>query len=53
MDARTIATYDRMAEEYDAETAGFWDAFPSAVFDRFVASWPRTRDYLNFVALKR
>lgn len=38
MDPQTIETYDRMAEEYDKETADFWEKFPREVFDKFSES---------------
>ena len=37
MDRKTIATYDRLAEEYDAETADFWDRFPRTIIDKFIS----------------
>ncbi|MEN9912827.1 MAG: hypothetical protein RLY66_235 [Candidatus Parcubacteria bacterium] len=36
MDQQTIDTYDKMAEEYDAETTDFWKLFPSKIIDAFV-----------------
>jgi ubiquinone/menaquinone biosynthesis C-methylase UbiE len=38
MDAKTIETYNRMAKEYDAETADFWEKFPRTVFDAFASA---------------
>lgn len=35
MDKVTIDTYNRTAQEYDAETAGFWDLFPRTIIDIF------------------
>lgn len=35
MDVKTIDTYNQMAGEYDAETAGFWNLFPRTVLDTF------------------
>jgi ubiquinone/menaquinone biosynthesis C-methylase UbiE len=35
MDARTIATYNQMAREYDEETTDFWEEFPPTVIDTF------------------
>ncbi len=37
MDRKTIAAYDRLAEEYDAETADFWDRFPRTIIDKFIS----------------
>lgn len=37
MDPATIDTYNRMAAEYDAETANFWDIFPRTVIDTFAS----------------
>jgi SAM-dependent methyltransferase len=36
MDKLTIDTYNRLAQEYDDETADFWDRFPRSVFDEFI-----------------
>lgn len=36
MDIRTINTYNKMAKEYDEETADFWDRFPRNILDTFV-----------------
>lgn len=38
MDKQTIDTYNRMAQEYDAETADFWERFPHTFLDQFVAA---------------
>lgn len=35
MDAKTIATYDSMAKEYDDETADFWNQFPVGFIETF------------------
>lgn len=35
MDRKTIATYNKLAKEYDEETADFWDKFPQDPFDEF------------------
>jgi len=35
MDKVTIDTYNRTAEAYDAETAGFWELFPHTIIDTF------------------
>src|SRR3989344_3337954 len=35
MDPKTIATYNKLAKEYDEETADFWDKFPQDSFDEF------------------
>mgnify|MGYP001601651957 CR=1 FL=1 len=37
MDQKTIDTYNKLAEEYDTETADFWDSFPHTFIDRFIA----------------
>ncbi len=34
-DQQTIDTYNKMATEYDEETAEFWHIFPHTFFDRF------------------
>ncbi|MFH2063042.1 MAG: class I SAM-dependent methyltransferase [bacterium] len=36
MDAQTITTYDRWAEDYDRKTVEFWENFPRGFVDRFV-----------------
>ncbi len=36
MDTQTIKTYDKMAKEYDDETADFWQRFPRTFFDKFI-----------------
>jgi len=36
MDEKTINTYNELAEEYDKETADFWDRFPPTIFNKFV-----------------
>jgi ubiquinone/menaquinone biosynthesis C-methylase UbiE len=36
MDKITIDTYNKMSEEYDKETADFWDRFPEEVFKYFI-----------------
>lgn len=36
MDQLTIDTYNQLAQEYDQETAIFWDRFPRTFFDRFI-----------------
>ena len=40
MDEKTIAAYNQLALKYDEETEDFWGRFP------------RTRNYLNFIAKK-
>ncbi|MDO8470718.1 MAG: class I SAM-dependent methyltransferase [bacterium] len=35
MDERTIETYNKMAGEYDAEVADFWERFPRTFVDAF------------------
>jgi len=35
MDNTTIQTYNLMAQEYDDETADFWDRFPRTFFEKF------------------
>lgn len=35
MDIKTINTYNKMAREYDEETADFWDRFPRSILDSF------------------
>lgn len=35
MDPRTIETYNLLADDYDAETAEFWAAFPHTFLDAF------------------
>jgi ubiquinone/menaquinone biosynthesis C-methylase UbiE len=35
MDEKTIQTYNLMAKEYDEETSGFWQDFPSQIIDQF------------------
>ncbi|MEK7527180.1 MAG: class I SAM-dependent methyltransferase [Patescibacteria group bacterium] len=37
MDKITIDTYDKMAVEYDRETANFWKRFPSTFLEKFKA----------------
>lgn len=36
MDRQTIDTYDELAEEYDRETADFWERFPRGIIDKFI-----------------
>ena len=36
MDARTIATYDAVADVYDERTKIFWDIFPKTFLEEFV-----------------
>ena len=36
MDKKTIATYNELAEDYDKETADFWERFPPTIFDNFI-----------------
>lgn len=36
MDKQTIDAYNRMAKEYDDETADFWNRFPRTFLDEFV-----------------
>lgn len=38
MDATTIETYNRLAREYDTETADFWNLFPRTIIDTFANS---------------
>jgi SAM-dependent methyltransferase len=38
MDKQTIKTYDKLAEEYDAETINFWERFPDTIISTFAAS---------------
>lgn len=35
MDQKTIDTYNKLAQEYDAETVDFWERFPRTVIDEF------------------
>ncbi len=35
MDSKTIITYNKLAKEYDEETADFWDKFPRDSFNEF------------------
>lgn len=35
MDAKTIATYNNLAHEYDAETSDFWHRFPRTIIEKF------------------
>jgi ubiquinone/menaquinone biosynthesis C-methylase UbiE len=35
MDQQTIATYNKLATEYDNETTDFWERFPKTFFDEF------------------
>ena len=37
MDKVTIDTYNRTAQEYDTETASFWDLFPRTIIDTFAS----------------
>ncbi|HUY05221.1 MAG TPA: class I SAM-dependent methyltransferase [Candidatus Paceibacterota bacterium] len=37
MDNKTIATYNRLAQGYDDETADFWEKFPRTFLDQFVS----------------
>lgn len=36
MDKQTIDTYNKLAKEYDKETAGFWEEFPRTFLDEFI-----------------
>ncbi len=36
MDKKTINTYNKLAQEYDDETKGFWESFPHTIIDKFV-----------------
>jgi ubiquinone/menaquinone biosynthesis C-methylase UbiE len=36
MDKQTIDTYNKLATEYDLETADFWQRFPHSFFDKFI-----------------
>ena len=36
MDKQTIDTYNKTAQEYDDETADFWNKFPRTFLDRFI-----------------
>ena len=36
MDKQKIDTYNKMAREYDEETAPFWELFPSQIMEKFV-----------------
>ncbi len=36
MDAQTIDTYNKMAVEYDLETADFWQRFPVTIMHEFI-----------------
>lgn len=38
MDDQTIATYDRLAKEYDEETIDFWERFPNTILTKFTES---------------
>jgi ubiquinone/menaquinone biosynthesis C-methylase UbiE len=35
MDKKTIDTYNKLAQEYDNETKGFWESFPHTIIDKF------------------
>jgi ubiquinone/menaquinone biosynthesis C-methylase UbiE len=35
MDEITVTTYNKLAREYDEETAGFWELFPKSFVDTF------------------
>lgn len=35
MDKKTIDTYNKLANDYDIETATFWDVFPRTIIDSF------------------
>ncbi len=35
MDKLTIDTYNKLARDYDEETADFWERFPSTIIDKF------------------
>jgi ubiquinone/menaquinone biosynthesis C-methylase UbiE len=37
MDAKTIDTYNLLAQEYDEDTIDFWDRFPHSFIDSFVS----------------
>lgn len=41
MDSLTIQTYNQLAQEYDNETAEFWNSFPKTFIDRFVGDTKR------------
>ncbi len=41
MDSKTIDTYNKLAREYDEETADFWDRFPRTIIDAFVKAGPK------------
>lgn len=36
MDQKTIDTYNKTAQAYDEETAGFWERFPRTFLDAFI-----------------
>ena len=36
MNQQTIDTYNKTAQEYDAETVDFWDKFPRTFLDQFI-----------------
>lgn len=36
MNLETIQTYNQISQEYDNETAGFWDAFPNTIIQNFI-----------------
>lgn len=35
MDQKTIDTYNKLAQEYDAETVDFWNNFPRTIIEKF------------------
>jgi ubiquinone/menaquinone biosynthesis C-methylase UbiE len=47
MDKETIDTYNKMAKEYDNETADFWDKFPISFIDKFKNSVVKNGKVLN------
>lgn len=47
MDDRTIITYNNLAEEYDSETADFWERFPRTFFDKFISIVPKGKKVLD------
>jgi len=47
MDDTTIKAYEELAEEYDEETAGFWDDFPTAFVEAFTKSLAGPAHVLN------
>ena len=47
MDEQTIKTYNKMSEEYDNETAEFWQKFPSEIINQFVKQLKTNAEVLD------